>query len=207
MSEQKCGLPITASVISREALMMMASQINAIKADDTSRKVHCPLTMSNLSIRISLVTTCFGSYAGDLASTSGAWTCEEARARLRRDGGLNLIDELGAKRFDYCLGLGVDLPLLLDLLDVKTHCVEGHAQLAGGGRLVMSLHQQFQETQLVGCEVIVGLITWANLTEQADHSARDLGRHGSASVNCFSDALQQARRWSLLYQVSTGSSA
>ncbi len=64
-----------------------------------------------------------------------------------------------AKSFGYRLSLRMHLELLIDILQMKVDRRGRHAQLCGGGLVVVAFSQQLQDASFVRTQIVVGAAT------------------------------------------------
>ena len=71
-------------------------------------------------------------------------------------------DEAVAEGFCHGFGLGMDLQLLVNSLQVETDCTHGHADLIRRSFVIVPAGKQLQDAKLVRRQLVVYMLGWAN---------------------------------------------
>ena len=76
------------------------------------------------------------------------------RIMMRKSAEARDLQYAVAQRLRYGFRLGVDLQLIVDIADVRANGIDTDVQLSACGLIAMAFHQQLQQADLVGCEVM-----------------------------------------------------
>src|SRR5215469_17348645 len=93
------------------------------------------------------------------------------------------VDDAATEGLGNSFRFGMDVQLRVDVLHVKTDCIDTDAQLGRRGLVVVALGEKPQQPQFVRCQIVSGRFPWTNFAKERDHSARDFWGHGSAAVD------------------------
>ena len=83
------------------------------------------------------------------------------------------------------------MELAVNASEVEGNRVYGHAELGGGGLVVVPLHQERQQPDLVRRQMVIRHVGRANLAEDGNYAAGDFGRHRRAAFDDVANAVEK----------------
>ena len=82
--------------------------------------------------------------------------------------------------------------LLINMFHVKSNRVDAYAEFAGSCFNGVALGEQLQESEFMGCEVVVEGLLRPKVPKKGDDTIGDFRRHRASSLHCFSQIFEQA---------------
>src|SRR5215469_12283345 len=101
------------------------------------------------------------------------------------------VDDAATEGLGNSFRFGMDVQLRVDVLHVKTDCIDTDAQLGRRGLVVVALGEKPQQAQFVRGQIVSGWFPRPDFAKKLDHSPCHLWRHRSAAVGRLFQTLKQ----------------